>query len=211
MLKILFLEDDVVLAATVVDFLEDEGFDVKHISNGEEALDATFDEKFDLYIFDVNVPMMNGFELLKSLREADDNTPTFFITALTDIASVGEGFAVGADDYIKKPFDPDELIIRIKAKLQNVTKSLTLKDLKYDPQSKTLTKNDETVDLSEIQQNLFHLFITHLGQTVDKVQCLDLLDQPSDQALRVHINKLKNRLDLDLVNVRGVGYRLEQS
>ena len=83
MLKILFLEDDVVLAATVVDFLEDEGFDVKHISNGEEALDATFDEKFDLYIFDVNVPMMNGFELLKSLREADDNTPTFFITALT--------------------------------------------------------------------------------------------------------------------------------
>lgn len=210
MIKILFLEDDTILAATIVDFLEDEGFEVSHVSNGEEALDASYDNEYDLYLFDVNVPMMNGFELLKVLREADDKTPTFFITALVDLDSLSEGFAVGADDYIKKPFDPDELLIRMKAKLAHLSHKIVLNDLHYEPQSMLLYRGELLLDLGVVQKQIFHLLITHLGQTVDKMHFYDVMEQPTDQALRVNMTKLKKSIGIDIVNVRGVGYRVEK-
>lgn len=118
MSKILLLEDDDVLSETLVELLESENFEVLHVNDGEMALDATFVSSFDLMLLDVNVPFLNGFELLKSLRESGDMTPAIFITALTDVASLSKGFEVGVDDYIKKPFDFDELLIRIKALLK---------------------------------------------------------------------------------------------
>ena len=211
MTKILLLEDDNILADTVVDFLEDEGFSVTHVSNGEEAIESTFETKFDLYLFDVNVPELNGFELLASLREADDATPTFFITALTDLDSLSRGFSVGADDYIKKPFDPDELIIRVKAKLALANREIIYKDLTYNPKERTLKDKGRLIDLGDIQKKVFHLLITHVGQTVDKCHFFDVMEQPTDQALRVHITKLKKNTGIDISNVRGVGYRLEKS
>ncbi len=211
MQRILFLEDDPVLADTVIDLLEDEGFGVEHVKEGEAALDRSYENDYDLYLFDVNVPGVNGFELLKALRDADDGTPAFFITALVDIASIGSGFASGADDYIKKPFDPDELIIRIRAKLAQSVQAIAYKGFSYDPGSRQLTHEGSPVDLGEIQKEIFHLLMTHLGQTVDKSHFFDVMEQPSDQALRVHITKLKQRTGLDISNVRGVGYRLEKS
>ncbi len=210
MIKILFLEDDVVLAETIIDFLEDEGFEVTHVSNGELALDASYDNEYDLYLFDVNVPMLNGFELLKSLREADDKTPTFFITALVGLDSLKEGFSVGADDYIKKPFDPDELVVRIKAKLAHLSEDIVLGDLSYEPQSMLLHRGELLIDMGEVQKQIFHLLITHLGQTVDKMHFYDVMEQPTDQALRVNMTKLKKNIGIDIVNVRGVGYRVEK-
>lgn len=209
--KILFLEDDKILSETVIDFLMDEGFDVTHVSGGEEALDVTFNSKYDLYLFDVNVPDMNGFELLKSLREAGDVTPAFFITALIDLESFNKGFSVGADDYIKKPFDPDELIIRIKAKLANLTEKIVYKHLSYNPNTYILHWDEKNIDLGDIQKKVFHLLLTHIGQTVDKIHFFDVMDHPSDQALRVHMTKLKKQTGIDIHNVRGVGYRLEKS
>ncbi len=210
MTKILFLEDDVILAETVIDYLEDAGFSVTHVKNGEQALDATYEENFDLYLFDVNVPEINGFELLKSLRDADDTTPTFFMTALIDIDSLSEGFTVGADDYIKKPFDPEELIIRIKAKVAQRSKIIIYNDVKYEPDTMVLQQQGRNIDLGEIQKKVFHLLITHLGQTVDKTHFFDVMDQPTDQALRVHMTKLKKTLGIEIHNARGVGYRLEK-
>ena len=116
--KILLLEDDIVLSETLIELLASEAFTVEHVSDGEMALDATFMRHFDLLLLDVNVPFVNGFELLKSLRDSGDKTPAIFITALTDVASLSRGFDVGADDYIKKPFDFDELLIRIHALLR---------------------------------------------------------------------------------------------
>lgn len=211
MYKILFLEDDKILSDTVTDFLVDEGFEVTHVSNGEQAIDKSFDNNYDLYLFDVNVPLMNGFELLKALRDADDTTPTFFMTALVDLDSLSEGFSVGADDYIKKPFDPDELVIRIKAKLNSITKDIIHGDLSYNPQGKVLHRGNEIIDLGEIQKKIFHLLMTHIGQTVDKTHFFDVMDQPTDQALRVHMTKLKKNIGIEIHNVRGVGYRIEKS
>ena len=99
--KILLLEDDEILSDSLIELLESEGFDVVHAKDGEDALQKTFEERFDLFLFDVNVPCIDGFELLKSLRDSDDKTPTIFLTALSDIASLAKGFDVGADDYIK--------------------------------------------------------------------------------------------------------------
>ena len=211
MTKILLLEDDNILAETVIDFLEDEGFEVEHVHNGEDALESTFHNSYDLYLFDVNVPQLNGFDLLKSLREADDATPTFFMTALIDIDSLGQGFAAGADDYIKKPFDPDELLIRVKAKLAVATKNIMYGNLLYNPNDGLLKDGTKVIDLGDIQKKVFHLLITHIGQTVDKVHFFDVMDQPTDQALRVHMNKLKKNTGIEITNVRGVGYRLEKS
>ena len=118
MIKLLLLEDDHMLAESLIELLESENFDIVHVLNSQKALDKTFLQKFDLLLLDVNVPLFNGFELLKSLRDSGDKTPAIFLTALTDIASLSKGFDAGADDYIKKPFDFDELLIRINAILK---------------------------------------------------------------------------------------------
>ncbi|MDH5465737.1 MAG: response regulator transcription factor [Thiovulaceae bacterium] len=209
-MKILLLEDDPILSQTMIDFLEDEGYSVDWVSDGEAALDASYEQRYDLYLFDVNVPLLNGFELLKALREAEDTTPTFFITALVDINSLGLGFEVGADDYIKKPFDPDELIIRIKAKMKPKDEGVKHGDVVYDPSSGVVRKAEKIIDLGQIQHEIFRLLITHQGQTVDKMHFLEVMEQPTESALRVHITKLKKLLDLDISNIRGIGYRLEK-
>ena len=135
MIKLLLLEDDQVLAESLIELLESENFDIVHVLNSQKALDETFLQKFDLLLLDVNVPLFNGFELLKSLRDSGDKTPAIFLTALTDIASLSKGFDVGADDYIKKPFDFDELLIRINAILKKqyhtYSNELTLDDFHF--------------------------------------------------------------------------------
>jgi DNA-binding response OmpR family regulator len=118
MIKLLLLEDDHVLAESLIELLQSENFDIVHVVNSQGALNQTFLQNFDLFLLDVNVPLFNGFELLKNLRDSGDKTPAIFLTALNDIASLSKGFDVGADDYIKKPFDFDELIIRINAILK---------------------------------------------------------------------------------------------
>jgi DNA-binding response OmpR family regulator len=207
---ILLLEDDPTLSATLVDILELEGFEVELVTRGNEAIDKTYDNRYDLYLFDVNVPDISGFELLEALRNAQDNTPAIFITALSDINSVSKGFDAGADDYIKKPFDIDELVIRIQSKIKAQTQTIYYKDISYDPVNKTVKKNNKIIDLGEVLIEIFILLMTHQDQTVDKVQFYDVMENPSDKALRVHITKLKKLLSLEIINVRGVGYRLEK-
>lgn len=100
--RILLLEDDLLLGQTLVELLRSNGYSVMLVKRGDELLDATYEGSFDLYIFDINVPDMNGLELLKSLRDAQDDTPTVFISALVDLDSISKAFSIGAEDYIKK-------------------------------------------------------------------------------------------------------------
>jgi len=118
-MKILLLEDDQLLSTTLQLFLERNDYSVDVALTMEEAEDLSFDHCYGLYLFDINLPEGSGLELLKGLRHAEDNTPTIFITALTDMHSISEGFELGAMDYIKKPFDPEELLIRIKSKFKD--------------------------------------------------------------------------------------------
>ena len=209
MKKILLLEDDIELGETIEELLEYEEYSVTLVRDGAEALEKSYETKYDLYIFDINVPEINGLELLKSLREALDETPAIFISALVDMNSIAEGFALGADDYIKKPFFPEELLIRVNAKFIQINKNIFYKNLEYNPSSKLLKIDDKSISLGDTQKALFERFISNIGKVVDKEILLECLEHPSDTALRVAINKLKKSLNLDIRNIRGVGYTLE--
>jgi len=209
MIKILLLEDDHILCESLKEFLELEGYKVDVAHRGSEVFDLTFKQTYDLYILDVNVPGIDGFDVLSELRDAEDDTPAIYITALTDIKSISKGFAVGAEDYIKKPFDPEELVIRIKSKYQNDDNIIHLHDIEYDPVSRVLKKSGQTIGLGEVQQNLFHTLIMEQNKIVDSYTLMDFLEQPSANALRVNLTKLKNKLGIEIKNIRAQGYMIE--
>lgn len=206
--KILLLEDDPNLSKSLIKYLTKNGYEVDWAKNGEEAIDLSFDHDYTLYLFDINVPLVNGVDLLTQLREADDFTPTIIISALVDITSVSKGFIAGADDYVKKPFDPDELLIRIKAKTASIKPKLSYKAYQIDTATSEVYRNGELVSLGGVQKNLFMALVKSHPNPVLKEDLMELLEKPSDLALRVNINKLKNTLDIDIQNVRGVGYKI---
>lgn len=207
--KILLLEDDALLAETLHELLESEGYSVSVVSCGNDAIDTSYDNRFDLYIFDINVPDMNGLELLESLREADDKTPTIFISALIDLKSISKAFEIGAEDYIKKPFFPEELLIRVNSKLSAKSSAIKYKNLEFDPKTKTLRREGKVIPLGEVQEQLFELFINNISNVLDKDILMECLEKPSPVALRVALSKLKQTTGLEIKNLRGIGYILE--
>ena len=209
MMKILLLEDDQILCASLKEFLELEGYTVDVAHRGPEVFDLTFDETYDLYILDINVPEVDGFDVLSSLKDSGDETPAIYITALTDINSISKGFEIGADDYIKKPFDPEELVIRIKRKYHKEDSLLRLNDIVYNPTTKVLQKDGQTIGLGEVQQNIFHTLMVEQNKIVDSYTLMDFLEQPSANALRVNLAKLKNKLGIEIKNIRAQGYMIE--
>lgn len=210
MYKILLLEDDEILLKTLKELLELEGYEISLAKNGNIALDLSFVNDFDLYLLDVNVPFLNGFDFLKELRDSGDETPAFFITALSDIDSFSLGFKIGADDYIKKPFDFDELIIRISSKLKVDKNIIKYNGSQYSFKDNILKKDNCIVDIPHIDKEIFALFLKNIGKIIDKNRIFDIMDKPSDLALRVHISKIKKLLSVHIINIRGVGYILEK-
>ena len=211
MQKILLLEDDIELAETIEELLSESGYEVDMVHSGSDALDASYENSYELYVFDINLPDMSGLELLESLREADDATPAIFISALVDMNSIAKAFEIGADDYIKKPFFPEELLIRVNAKLMQTTKAIEYKNLSYFPSTKELYRDEKIVPLGEVQECLCELFFRNIGHVLDKSILMECLVHPSASALRVALNKFKTTTGLEIKNLRGVGYTLEQS
>ncbi|MFT5659435.1 MAG: two-component system response regulator QseB [Sulfurimonas sp.] len=209
MVRILLLEDDTILAATIKELLEYDDYQVLHAKDGKEAAELSYEKKFDLYIFDINVPDINGLELLESLRMANDSTPAIFISALIDLESITKAFSIGADDYIKKPFFPQELLIRVNAKLITKNTNIIYKDLEYNNSTKILKRNGNIIGFGEVQEKLFHTFINNIGQILDKEILLECLEKPSHIALRTAITKLKQTTGLNIKNIRSIGYTLE--
>ena len=207
MKKILLLEDDQLLNETLQLFLEREGYGVDVALTLEEAEELTFENKYDLYLFDINLPQGSGLELLQYLRGAEDKTDTIFITALTDLTSISKGFELGAIDYIKKPFHPQELLIRLKSKFSSSV--ITLGNVVFDQEAELIRIDDKVVDIGLTQYQVFKKLILHRGSVVNKVDLLELLEQPSDNALRVSITKIKQRLGVEIKNIRAKGYMIE--
>ncbi len=210
-MKILLMEDDPILGETIEEILQDAQYEVTWVQDGEAAADACYETAYDLYILDINVPEINGLELLKSLREAGDQTSVIFISAMTDIATITQGFTLGADDYLKKPFYPEELLVRIQAKFAKLSRIIVHEKIQFNPLTHEVKKEDHLLSLGEVQLPFLQLFIENIGKTITKELLFDLMEHPSDTALRVAINKLKHTTDWNIQNVRGIGYRLEES
>jgi DNA-binding response OmpR family regulator len=206
--KLLLLEDDPILSKTLIKYLTHHGCEVDWAKNGEEAMDLSYENNYNLYLFDINVPLLNGLDLLSALRDAEDFTPTIIISALVDVGSITKGFIAGADDYMKKPFDPEELLIRIKAKTSSLKERLKFKDFEIDIQKEEIFHEGKEIYLGLVQKNLFISLIKNQPNPVTKDELMLLLDKPSDLALRVNMSKLKKNLNIEIKNIRGVGYQI---
>ena len=207
MKQILLLEDDQLLSETLQLFLEREGYFVDIALTLKEAEKLTFNNVYDLYLFDINLPKGSGLELLEYLRLAEDKTDTIFITALTDLNSMAKGFELGAIDYIKKPFHPQELLIRLKSKFRSSV--IVIDEVEFDQEAEVIRKGGEVVDIGLTQYHIFQKLILNRGSVVNKVDLLELLEYPSDNALRVAITKIKQRLEIEVRNIRAKGYMIE--
>jgi len=206
--KLLLLEDDPNLSKTLIKYLSLHGYEVDWAKNGDEAVDLSYEHRYDLYLFDINVPLMNGVDLLSSLRKAEDFTPAIIISAQVDVGSVTKGFMAGADDYVKKPFNPEELLVRIKAKTSVLQETLTLRDYVLDLSTHTLTYKNEPVYMGDVQKKILIKLLKNHPNPVIKDELMDCLEKPTDLALRVNMAKLKKNIMLDITSVRGVGYKI---
>lgn len=214
MARILVLEDDKLFNETLEDFLEEEGHIIQCALDPYTALELTYEYVFDLYLFDVNLPYENGFELLQKLRQSGDETPCIFITSREDKASLKEGFENGGDDYIHKPVDLDELFLRMQAVLRRQVRSqiVQIDTYQFDILTKTLYQNDKALDLSIKGGELLLALLEGRGRVVPLDQIKERLwssaEEASDGALRVYITQLKKYFPTNINNVRGVGYQM---
>lgn len=212
------MEDDPVLADIVVEYLE-EYYRVDHAFDSAQALQLADEHRYDLFIFDINVPGKSGIELLKELRAFSDTTPAIFVTAYEDTDHLAAGFDAGAHDYIKKPFELEELRMRIENSKRlfriEQTQEINLSDeCTYRPDRKTIVCKDTTQTLAPKEAALLDYFLAHPDRTVSSEELLTNLWEydslPSDATLRSHIRRLRELVGSErIATVRGIGYRWE--
>jgi len=214
MARILLVEDDLILLETLSELLQDQGYEVTLASTGSSALEATYKNSFEIMLFDVNIPDFDGFELLQILRESGNLIPCIFLTSLSDIASLSRGFEVGADDYLKKPFDFDELLVRIQALLRKSFTSkaneISYKNLVYKIANNELLKDGALIAFAPLEAKLLSLFFKRINETITKQELLyelDSVNESSEGALRVYVTKLR-KSGLEIQTIKGTGYRL---
>ncbi len=217
-MRVLVLEDEYALRQSIEEFLEDLGFEVKGFERGDEFLDELYTQKYDILLLDVKVPGINGFELLKQLREMGNDVPAIFVTSMTHVDDLAKGFELGCCDYIKKPFDLKELEVRLKNVLKREcfdAKSDIVElgeGFRYDLKRFALTKGDTNIPLTKQEQRILELLIKHRGSVVTpELFCEEVWGEYVDPAnVRVHINKLRKKLDKNIIkNVHGVGYTID--
>ncbi|WP_417332041.1 response regulator transcription factor [Halarcobacter sp.] len=215
--KLLLLEDDLTLSETIVEYFEEQGFDVVPAYDGDEANELIYEKNFDLFLLDVNVPSMNGFELLKQVRSEGNKTPAIFITSLNSMDSLEEGFESGCDDYIRKPFELKELLLRVqtiikreysqKQELLEITENV-----KFNTQTNELIKDNEIVPLNFKELRLLKFFLQNSDELLIHERILenvwDYDEEPSDNSLRTYIKNLRKIVGKDkIVSLKKLGYR----
>ena len=216
-MKILLLEDDTVLASILEDYLLEEAYAVVQTYSMKKALTLAEEDKFDLYIFDINVADGDGISLLRELREFNDTTPAIFITAFHDTKYLKSAFGAGANDFIKKPFDLDELGVRI----ENIKRHFGLASLVelgegivFDTKLHTLTKDDKKIHLTQRESDSLHYLYKNRARVVSSDELLqnfwEFDTMPSDDAIRTIVKNLRKYIGKEhIVNVRGEGYKFE--
>jgi len=216
-MKILLLEDDEILNEVISSFLIQKKYSVYSVYDGEEAQEILYEKSFDLLLLDVNVPSTNGFELLSSLRYNNINTPAIFITSLNDTQDLKKGFLSGCDDYIKKPFEFDELNLRIENikrlyKIETNSIEHISENCSYNFNNSLLKNHDIQYTLSKKESQVLEYFLKNRQRTIS-IEELGLNiwtydDKPSDSTMRTYIKNLRKMLYRDTITtIKGVGYR----
>lgn len=225
-IKVLLVEDEQTLAMIIKDTLEGQGFLIHTAADGEEGLRLFFDLRPDVLVADVMMPRMDGFEMVRRIRQTDRHTPVLFLTARSAVNDVVEGFELGANDYLKKPFGMQELIVRIKALMGRActyTPSAESEQILYeigryqlDTRRQLLLHEGTELELSHREAEILRRLCQNRSSVVNMRDILlDLWGDDSffnQRSLHVFITKLRHKLAKDehirIINVRGVGYKL---
>jgi DNA-binding response OmpR family regulator len=211
--RILLVEDDELFNETLRDYLEDQGFAVQGGLDAKSAVELCYYQRFDLYLFDINLPFENGYSLLDSLRSGGDDTPTIFLTSRDDRLSLLHGLRVGADDYLRKPVDLEELLLRIHAILRRAggSDNYRVGEYEIDLARRKILKGEEEVEIGRKVFDLLALLLKAGGNVVTTEEIGSALwttaEETSYGAIRVYITQLKKLFGTRIENLRGVGYR----
>ena len=220
MFKLLVVEDDRELNKAVCSYLNQNGYKAEGCLSANEAYDAMYGGTlFDLIISDIMMPEVDGFEFAKTVREIDQEIPILFMTARDDFASKQRGFKAGIDDYMVKPIDLDELLLRIEALLRRAkiatSKKLIVGNLTLDAEEHNAYLNDEEVPLTVREFNLIYKLLSYPKKTFTRSQLMDeFWDRSSSSGPRtvdVYMTKLRDKFsacnDFEIVTVHGLGYK----
>ena len=224
--RVLLVEDETALARTLGDMLLAEGYRVEAHEDGQRALDAASDGTHDLILLDVMLPSMNGFEVSRSLRRRGVDTPILMLTARDELEDKVGGLRSGADDYLTKPFEAEELLARIEALLRRAARDIVPQlgsyefgGIRADFARNQLVREGQTIALPEQESRLLRYLVEHRRQVVSRETLLrevwDYKAVPLTRTVDVHVAWLRQKVEVDpksprfIVTVRGRGYRFE--
>jgi DNA-binding response OmpR family regulator len=216
-MRLLLLEDDIDYKQSIKEYLESLDYIVDDFEDGEEALIAIYENKYHILILDIRVPKLNGYELVKILRQENNTTPVIYITSLTDINNLSLGYELGCNDYIKKPFSPKELKYRIEQLIKlfygNNDKILTLHSgFSYDIVKQVLYNKEKVVALTQKEQEVVFCLISSKNQFVSMETLRSEVWEDRyicESDIRVCIKKIRDKTTKDFIcNQRGIGYKI---
>ena len=219
MIHILVVEDDQQLNRLVCTYLNDSGFETKGCGNVQDAYDAMYGNLYDLIVSDIMLPGIDGFEFAKTVRELNKTIPILFMSARDDLASKQRGFNIGIDDYMVKPIELDELLMRVRALLRRANiemeRKITLGNLVLDADAMTAKVDGEEISLTTREFNILFKLLSYPNKTFSRAQLMDeFWGIDSDTSLRavdVYITKLRDKLSacdgFSIGTVRGLGYK----
>ena len=214
--NILLLEDDLQLSDTIKQFLELKGYEVYPVYDGLQAEEIAYEKQLDLMLLDVKVPLLNGFTFLKNMRKSGSEIPAIFITSLNSVEDVEKGFALGCDDYIRKPFALKELLVRVEALLKRSfathNESIEIaQGLLFDIKNLSLSHHDKKIPLKTKELKLLALFLSHPGEllTYEKINnaLWEYDEEPNSGSLRTYIKTLRAAIGKDRIETsKSIGY-----
>jgi DNA-binding response OmpR family regulator len=213
-MKILLLEDDNILQEIIEEFLVENGYEVQSFFDGEKALDAIGVGGYDMLLLDVNVPNIDGFEILSYLREIGNTTPAIYITSLASVNDLKKGFEIGADDYLRKPFELEELNARIQrlVKVYRLQEEIEFDGMKFIPKAHQIIMSDRIVEMRQKEVKVLEYFIRNRGKIIS---CNEIIENvwddehtPTHATIRTYIKNLRKMFDKEYFeNIKGEGYR----
>jgi len=217
-MRLLLVEDDALLGKGLKDGLHQVGYQVEWLQDGRQASQALETDVFDLVVLDIMLPNMSGIEILKKIRKNNNKTPVLLLTARDQVNDRVNGLDSGADDYLTKPFDLDELCARLRALQRRqsgrAVSTIEHKDIILDPAAHKVEKNGETVNLSGREYALLQYLFENLGRAITRTRLEEILygwdGEVESNSLEVFIHHLRKKLGSDLIRtIRGVGYIIE--